>query len=99
MKTESLSKKTLILINNDFDNIVNQMINDDIVNTRIYSLFENLKYFNIEQIKLIINFLTKNGYNILENKLKQTGLYYNRIDLYTFIDYYTEDIYNYINQK
>jgi hypothetical protein len=87
------------LISDDLDRIVNQMISDVHTNTKIYSLFENIVQFDHEELSIAYNFLLKNGYAILENKLKQTGLYYNRIDMQSFMDYYTDDIYNYMRQS
>jgi hypothetical protein len=95
---EPISKKILKLVSDDLDRITNQMITDNHTNTKIYSLFENIIHFNHEELELLHTFLLNNGYRILENKLKQTGLYYNTNDLQSFIDYYTDDIYNYIRQ-
>lgn len=96
--TEPISKKILKLVNDDLDRITNQMISDTHTDTKIYSLFENIIHFNYEELQLVHTFLLNNGYRILESKLKHTGLYYNTNDLQTFIDYYTDDIYNYIRQ-
>jgi hypothetical protein len=97
--TESKSNKMFKLVNDDLDRITNQMITDTHTNTKIYSLFENIVHFNQEELHLVHTFLLNNGYRILENKLKQTGLYYNINDVQSFIDYYTDDIYNYIRQS
>jgi hypothetical protein len=97
--SETISTKIMKLISDDLDRIVNQMISDVHTNTKIYSLFENIIQFNHEELSIAYNFLLKNGYIILENKLKQTGLYYNRIDMQAFMDYYTDDIYNYMRQS
>jgi len=97
--SETISTKIMKLISDDLDRIVNQMISDVHTNTKIYSLFENIIQFNHEELSIAYNFLLKNGYFILENKLKQTGLYYNRIDMQSFMDYYTDDIYNYMRQS
>jgi len=97
--SETISTKIMKLINDDLNRIVNQMISDVHTNTKIYSLFENIVQFNHEELSIAYNFLLKNGYAILENKLKQTGLYYNRIDMQSFMDYYTDDIYNYMRQS
>jgi hypothetical protein len=97
--SETISTKIMKLISDDLDRIVNQMISDVHTNTKIYSLFENIVQFDHEELSIAYHFLLKNGYAILENKLKQTGLYYNRIDMQSFMDYYTDDIYNYMRQS
>ena len=98
---DTLSKKIFALVNTDLDRIVNQMISDNHsnqTNTKIYSLFENIIHFSYDELNVLYIFLQKNGYHILQTKLKNTGLYYNINDLQTFIDYYTDDIYNYMQQ-
>jgi hypothetical protein len=99
--TEQLSKKIFSLVNADLDRIVNQMISDNhtnYTNTKVYSLFENIIHFSYEELNVLHIFLQKNGYHILQTKLKNTGLYYNVNDLQTFIDYYNDDVYNYMQQ-
>ena len=78
---DTLSKKIFALVNTDLDRIVNQMISDNHsnqTNTKIYSLFENIIHFSYEELDVLYKFLSKNGYHILQTKLKNTGLYYKK---------------------
>ena len=77
-----------------FIQIVHENINSNIVT---FELFKNIFMFKLEELKLIHDYISKYAYNMLEYRFKNSGLYYNKLDLQTYIDYYTEELYEHIS--
>ena len=53
--------------------------------------------FKREELKVIHDYVTKYAAIMLEHRFKNSGLYYNKLDLQTYIDYYTEELYEQIS--
>ena len=88
----------LKMIHTDIEYMFMQIIHEHIdskINT--FELFKNLCMFKLEELKIIHDYITKYASNILENRFKNSGLYYNKLDLQTYIDYYTEELYEQIS--
>lgn len=93
-----IPEMVLKMINTDIEYMYMQIIHDYIdsqINT--FELFKNLCMFNLDELKVIHDYITKYGSTILENRFKNSGLYYNKLDLQTYIDYYTEELYEQIS--
>jgi hypothetical protein len=88
----------LKMIHTDIEYMFMQIIHEHIdsqINT--FELFKNLCMFKLDELKIIYDYITKYASNILENRFKNSGLYYNKLDLQTYIDYYTEELYEQIS--
>jgi hypothetical protein len=48
-------------------------------------------------LNLIKGYVDKNGYKIINDKFKNTGLSYSQIDAVTYIDYYSDQIDEFIS--
>jgi len=86
------------MIQTDIEYMFMQIIHEHIdskLNT--FELFNNLYMFRLEELKVIHDYVTKYASNMLENRFKYSGLYYNKLDLQTYIDYYTEELYEQIS--
>jgi len=51
----------------------------------------------IEMIRVVLGVYDKHGYKIINEKLKNTGLSYSQIDATTYIDYYSDQIDEFIS--
>jgi pyruvate carboxylase len=81
------------IIDTDINSMVLQIINNGIQSIPFtFKIFDKINRITISEIKTIIDYLDKNGYKIIENKLNNTGLQYNKNDAMTYIDYYIEVI-------
>ena len=89
----NIPDEIISLISNDIDLMIYQMIHNGIQNTSItFKLFEYLYRCSIIELNLIKGYVDKNGYKIINEKLKNTGLSYSQIDAVTYIDYYSDQI-------
>ena len=62
-----------------------------------FKLFEYLYRCSIVELNLIKGYVDKNGYKIINDKFKNTGLSYSQIDAVTYIDYYSDQIDEFIS--
>jgi hypothetical protein len=63
----------------------------------VFELFKNINMFSSHEIRIIYDFVNKYGYYMLENKFKNIGFYYEKLDLQTYIDYYANELYEQIS--
>jgi malate/lactate dehydrogenase len=94
----NIPEQIILLISNDIDLMIYQMIHNGIQNTPItFKLFEYLYRCSIVELNIIKEYVDKNGYQIINDKLKNTGLSYSQIDAVTYIDYYSDQIDEFIS--
>jgi len=94
----NIPDEIISLIYNDIDLMIYQMIHYGIQDTPItFKLFEYLYRCSIVELNLIKGYVDKNGYKIINDKLKNTGLSYSQIDAATYIDYYSDQIDEFIS--
>jgi len=94
----NIPEQVVLLIHNDIDLMIYQMINNGIQDTSItFKLFEYLYRCSIVELNLIKGYVDKHGYKIINEKLKNTGLSYSQIDATTYIDYYSDQIDEFIS--
>jgi malate/lactate dehydrogenase len=94
----NIPEQIILLISNDIDLMIYQMIHNGIQHTPItFKLFEYLYRCSIVELNIIKEYVDKNGYQIINDKLKNTGLAYSIIDATTYIDYYSDQIDEFIS--
>jgi hypothetical protein len=94
----NIPEEIISLIYHDIDLMIYQMIHCEIQNTpSTFKLFEYLYRCSIVELNLIKGYVDKNGYKIINDKFKNTGLSYSQIDAVTYIDYYSDQIDEFIS--
>jgi hypothetical protein len=94
----NIPEQVVLIIYNDIDLMIYHMINYGIQDTSItFKLFEYLYRCSIVELNLIKGYVDKHGYKIINEKLKNTGLSYSQIDATTYIDYYSDQIDEFIS--
>jgi hypothetical protein len=88
-----IPEQVLKMIHSDIEYMFTQIINDQ-QRTTVFELFKNMYMFNLEEIKMIHDYITKYGLIMLVNRFKNSGLYYTHLDLETYMDYYIDEIYD-----
>jgi hypothetical protein len=82
----------------DYEYMSLQIINNHLQSVPVvFELFKNINMFSSHELRIIYEFISKYGYYMLENKIKNTGLYYERLDLQTYIDYYSNELHEQIS--
>jgi hypothetical protein len=82
----------------DYEYMSLQIINNHLQSVPvIFELFKNINMFSSHELRIIYDFVSKYGYYMLENKIKNTGLYYEKLDLQTYIDYYSNELHEQIS--
>jgi len=93
-----IPEQVLNMIYNDIEYMFKQIVYEHLQSVPVtFELFKNIYTFKKEELKIIYDYVSKCGYNILEHRFKNSGLYYNRLDLETYIDYYCEEIREHIS--
>lgn len=95
---EVIPEYILQWIYKDYEYMSLQIINNHLQSVPvIFELFKNINMFSSHELRIIYDFVNKYGYYMLENKIKNTGLYYEKLDLQTYIDYYTNELHEQIS--
>lgn len=95
---EVIPEYVLQWIYKDYEYMYLQIINNHLQSVPVvFELFKNINMFSSHELKIIHDFVSKYGYYMLENKIKNTGLYYEKLDLQTYIDYYANELYEQIS--
>ena len=85
-------------IHDDIHKMYLQIINDSIQSVPCtFELFSNIHSLQLQEIKVLYDYISGYGVYILESNLKNCGLYYDKLDVNTYIDYYSEELYGYIS--
>ncbi len=98
LKISNIKKQTIIpeyiinWIHNDIEYMFHQIVSYD-KTIKTFELFNNLNMYSSLEIEIIYNYLIKNGYRILEKRVKESKLYYDEKDIHTYMDYYLEQLY------
>jgi len=79
------------LINIDLENMKSQLISDPSF-VSIYEFYKNIDKIGINELKLVLDYIQTYGKAVLENKLKNTTLYYDEKDVDTILDYYISSL-------
>ena len=95
---EIIPEYVLQWIYKDYEYMSLQIINNHLQSVPVvFELFKNINMFSSHELRIIYDFVSKFGYYMLENKIKNTGLYYEKLDLQTYIDYYSNELHEQIS--
>ena len=95
---EVIPEYVLQWIYKDYEYMSLQIINNHLQSVPVvFELFKNINMFSSHELRIIYDFVSKYGYYMLENKIKNTGLYYEKLDLQTYIDYYSNELHEQIS--
>jgi len=80
----------------DIDYMFTQLVSNE-EKPIIFELFKNINMYSSYELEIIYKYIEKYGQKILENKLKNSKLYYDNRDISTYMDYYLNELYEQIS--
>jgi hypothetical protein len=84
------------LISVDLENMKNQILTD-FSSVTVYEFYKNISSICTNDLRLVLDYMNKHGNNVLTNKLRNTTLYYDPKDVETILDYYINQLEEYLS--